>query len=203
MFRLSIALAAMTLVASAAHAQDRGYVQGVGGAMFQAHVASVFGGEVGVQITPDIVIYGQGGHMTNIVPNWVQRRLDDGAATLTALFGRRFQFDAVVPANYFGGGMKYLLPLHSAVRPYALAGGGVATIDASVKEIELGEVLDLILAQEVIDERDVRGTKFTIEVGGGILVPIGRRLEIDGGYRFMRVAKVHVSRIVGAVGVRF
>jgi hypothetical protein len=73
---------------------------------------------------------------------------------------------------------------------------------ASIKEADLGEVLDDLVDEGFLDEDDVKGTEFAFEVGGGVSIPAGRAL-MDVGYRFMRINDVNVSRFVGGFGVRF
>lgn len=198
-------MAAMMCVvaASAAQAQDRGYAQGVGGLTFQSEASGLFGGEFGVNVHRDVLIYGQVGRMLNILPKSVQDDLDDAAQELTFLTGSRWEFDGKIPATYFGGGIKVLVPTGGAVRPYLLGGVGMANMKASVSEIDLGEILDDLVDAGYLDEDDVRGTEFAFELGGGLVIPVGARLQVDAGYRFMRISEVNVSRFVGGFGVRF
>jgi opacity protein-like surface antigen len=198
-----IAAIVVLLVATSSHAQDKGYVQGVGGLTFQSEVSGLFGGEFGVNITRDVQIYGQVGRMINILPKSIQDDLDDAAQSLTVLTGDRWQFDGKIPATYFGGGVKLLIPTGARVRPFVIAGVGAATLKASIKEIDLGEILDDLIDEGFIDEEDVRGTEFAFEFGGGLSIPVGVRMQIEGGYRLMRISSVNVSRFVGSVGVRF
>lgn len=198
-----IAAVMCVLAASAAQAQEKGYVQGVGGLTFQSEVSGLFGGEFGVNVHPSVQIYGQVGRMLNILPKSVQDDLDDAAQELTFFTGDRWEFDGKVPATYFGGGIKVLVPTGSAVRPYILGGVGMANMKASIKEIDLGEIVDDLVDEGYLDEDDVRGTQFAFELGGGLVIPVGARLQVDAGYRFMRISEVNVSRFVGGFGVRF
>jgi opacity protein-like surface antigen len=191
------------LIATSSHGQDKGYVQGVGGLTFQSEISGLFGGEFGANVTRDVQIYGQVGRMINILPKSIQDDLDDAAQALTLLTGDRWQFDGKIPATYFGGGLKLLIPTGARVRPFVIAGVGAATMKASIKEIDLGEILDDLIDEGFIDEGDVRGTEFAFELGGGLSIPVGARMQIDGGYRLMRISRVNVSRFVGGVGVRF
>ena len=198
-----IAAVVALLIATSSHAQDKGYVQGVGGLTFQSEISGLFGGEVGVNITRDVQIYGQVGRMINILPKSIQDDLDDAAQSLTVLTGDRWQFDGKIPATYFGGGVKLLIPTGARVRPFVTAGVGAATMKASIKEIDLGEILDDLIDEGFIDEGDVRGTEFAFEFGGGLSIPVGVRMQIEGGYRLMRISSINVSRFVGSVGIRF
>ena len=196
------AMVVCVLIAANANAQERGYVQGVGGLTFQSEVSGLFGGEFGVNVHPNIQIYGQAGRMLNILPKSVQDDLDDAGQALRILTGDRWEFDGKAPATYFGGGLKFLIPTNAAVRPYAVAGVGVASVKGSIKEIDLGEILDDLVDEGFVDEDDVRGTEFAVELGGGVVVPVGRA-QVDLGYRFMRIGEANVSRVVGGLGIRF
>ena len=198
-----LAAAWLVLAATTASAQERGYVLGVGGFTFQSEVSGLFGGEFGVYVHPAVAVYGQIGRMINILPKSIQDDLDDAAQELTFLTGDRWEFDGKLPATYFGGGVRFIVPTQSAVRPYILGGIGVANLKASIKEIDFGEVLDDLIDAGYVDEDDVRGTRFAFEFGGGVAIPVGSRVQLDAGYRFMRVSDVNVSRFVGGFGARF
>lgn len=189
--------------ASSVEAQNKGYVQGVGGLTFQSEVSGLVGGEFGVNVTPSVQIYGQVGRMINILPKSIQDDLDDAAQELTLLTGDVWEFDGKVPATYFGGGVKFLISTQAPVWPYVLGGVGFANMKGSIKEVDLGEILDDLVDAGYIDEDDVKGTEFAYEFGGGIVIPLGTRMQADAGYRFMRVSDINVSRFVGGFGVRF
>ena len=140
--------------------------------------------------------------MMNILPKSIQNQLDAAAETVRGFLGGNFSLDGRVRATYLGGGVKFLLPIGTHIRPYALGGIGMAHIQSSVIEPTLGDVLDQLIANGLVRRREVTGTKISGEVGGGIAIPVGR-LVLDGGYRFMKVKAASVSRITGAVGVRF
>jgi opacity protein-like surface antigen len=199
-----ILIAAMcVLAASTVQAQDRGFVQGVGGLTFQSETSGFFGLEVGGNVTPDLQVFGQVGRMNNVLPRSLQQDLDDAAQVLTLLTGQRWEFDAKVPATYFGAGVKYLIPTGAPVRPYLTGTVGFANMKASIREIDLGEIVDDLVDEGFLDEDDVSGTEFAYGFGGGVLVPLGSRLQLDAGYRFKKINEANVSRVFGGLGVRF
>ena len=51
--------------------RNGGYIAGVGGMTFGTESDTLFGGEVGVEATRNITVYGTGGRMQNIAPNRV------------------------------------------------------------------------------------------------------------------------------------
>lgn len=197
-------IAGIILIATASStvAQERGYLQGAGGATFMARTSGVFGGEAGIHLTRDFVVFGQAGRMIDVLPREVQDDIDDAAAQLESFTGREWLFDARVRATYAGGGVRYFFQTRSRVRPYVTGGVGLVTYTGSLRERELGDVLDLAISLDVVESDEVKGTEVAYEAGGGIVVPRGR-MQIDAGYRLMNVRGVNISRLVGGVGFRF
>ena len=200
--RGSLAVALLLLSVSAARAQDTLYVAAVGGVTFQADTAGLFGGEAGIRISDNLTVFGQAGRMLDVLPRSVRDDLDDASVTLEDFTGRAWDFDARIRADYFGGGIRYVLPLGSRIRPYALGGIAAVNYKGSLRERELGDVLDQAIALGVVDEEDVRGTEIGYEIGGG-LITASRRLRLDAGYRLMNVKGVNISRLLVTVGRTF
>jgi hypothetical protein len=200
--RVGLVILWLAALSTPAFAQDRGYVLGTGGATFMERTAGVFGVEGGFHITRDVIVYGQAGRMLDVLPASVQDDIESGAATLSALTGRTWRFDAHIKATYFGGGVKYILPIGTTVRPYIAGTVGGATYQGTLTEAELGDVLDDAVALGLIKANDVKGTDVAYELGGGVLVPRGR-LQFEAGYRLMNVKGVSVSRVIAGAGIRF
>jgi opacity protein-like surface antigen len=192
----------LLITASSALAQERGYVQGIGGATFMADTSGVFGGEAGIHLTRDFIVFAQAGRMINVLPRDIQGDIDDAVARFESLTGRGWHFDAAVRATYVGGGVRYLLPIRSRARPYVTGGVGMANYAGSLRERELGDVLELVIGLGAVESDDVKGTEIAYEAGGGLLIPNGR-MQVDVGYRLMNVRGVNVSRLTGGVGFRF
>ena len=89
------------------HKAYRGYALGVGGVTFQSETSGLFGAEFGGDVARDLRVYGQVGHMINVLPHEIQDELDEAADELTFLTRTRWQFDGKLPSTYFGGGVKY------------------------------------------------------------------------------------------------
>lgn len=186
------------------HKAYRGYAVGVGGVSFQNETSGLFGGEFGSDVARDVQVYGQVGHMINVLPNEIQDDLDEAADTLTFLTRTRWQFDGKLPSTYFGGGVKYLVPTGGPVRPYVLGGANGAHFKASIKEIDLGEMVDDLIDEGYLNEEDVKATRMGYEVGGGVSVGAGA-IQIDAGYRFLSFpgTQINISRFVFGFGGRF
>jgi hypothetical protein len=196
------ALAIVMLTAASASAQDRGYVHGTGGVTFMSEVSSVFGGEAGFHVSRNLIVFGQAGRMLNVLPRDVQEDIDDAVQVLESFTGRPWQFEAAVRATYAGGGVRYALPLGTRIRPYVAGSIGIVNYAGSLRERELGDVLDQAVSLGVVESDEVEGNEIAYEVGGGVLIPRGR-LQFDAGYRLMNVRGVNISRLVAAAGVRF
>jgi hypothetical protein len=86
------------------------YVEAVGGTTFGTDSDKTFSGEIGVDATRNLAVYGNLGRMQNIAP----RSIQDGSG-LTAKH----------PANFGIAGLKYRVPTNSTVRPYVVGGAGL------------------------------------------------------------------------------
>lgn len=197
-----IAALVVTLTAASASAQDRGYVHGAGGVTFMSEVSGVFGGEAGFHISRNLIVFGQAGWMSNVLPRDIQDEIDNAAEVLESFTGRSWQFEAAIRATYAGGGVRYVLSLGSRIRPYVTGSVGIVNYAGSLRERELGDVLDQAVNLGVVESDDVKGNEIAYELGGGVLVPRGR-LQFEAGYRLMNVRGVNISRLVAGAGVRF
>ena len=167
-----------------------------------SEVAGVFGGEAGLRVSRNLIVFGQAGRMMNVLPTDVQEDIDNAAELLESFTGRRWQFEAGIRATYAGGGIRYVLPFGSRIRPYVAGSVGIVNYAGSLREQELGDVLDQAVSLGVVESDDVKGNEIAYEVGGGVLLARGR-VQFDAGYRLMNVRGVNVSRLVAGAGVRF
>jgi hypothetical protein len=200
--RILATFVVLVLMPGSTIAQDRGYVHGAGGVTFMSEVAGVFGGEAGFRMRRNLIVFGQAGRMLNVLPQDIQEDIDSAAGVLESLTGRPWQFEAAIKATYAGGGLRYLLPFGSRSRPYVAGSVGIVSYAGSLRERELGDVLDQAVSLGVVESDEVKGNEVAYEVGGGLLVT-GGRLQFDAGYRLMNVRGVNVSRLVAGAGVRF
>jgi opacity protein-like surface antigen len=186
------------------HSGPSGFAAAIGGVTFQSETSGLFGIEMGGTVG-NIQIYGQVGHMLNTLPKSIQADLDSAAATLTRQTGVRWELDGKTPTTYYGGGVKFLVPTGGPVRPFVLGGVGAAHLNASIKELDLGEVTDDLIDAGYFSEDDLRADKFGFEAGGGVLFLLPGHLQIEGGYRFMKFfnSEINVSRVVIGFGGRF
>jgi hypothetical protein len=180
-----------------------GYVMGFGGLTFGTETAAAVGGEGGGGVGQHLLAFGEFGHMINVAPKELQDELDNAEQILELITGLDWGFESKVPATYFGGGAKYLMPSSTAMNFYVAGSVGLARIKAEVSEKDFGDVIDDLVQEGYLDEDDVEGTEFYFSVGAGIRGTLGSRGLYDLGYRFIRINEVNISRALGGIGVRF
>ena len=182
-----------------------GYLAGIGGMTFGTETSTLFGGEAGVDVTPNVTVYGTAGRMQNIAPRYVSDELDAFNALLTLSTGETYRFKATAPTFFGIGGVKYRIPASGSLRPYVLGGAGFGSIKLNITERTLGNITDIMVSGGMFDESDVKKISFVFETGGGVEIPVGA-MYVDAGYRFGRFVQVddaNVSRAYVGVGYRF
>lgn len=187
--RLAILLAAVVVCAvpSAALAQSGNTsVQGFGGLTFGrssvlggSATSSTFGGTIAAGLTPNIQVIGEAGRMSDIKPP-ILDLLD-----LTPI-------DLHVRAWYGEGGVRFIAPPRSAVRPYAEATAGFARLSTGVSGFGArpDAAIDTGLAL-------LNRTEPLLGVGGGVVVQ-GGPLTIDLGYRYKKIMASGASALLNA-----
>lgn len=188
--RLSLA-ACLALLAVPALAQDRtptrGYVMGVGGAAVSEVRAPVFGGGVGVNVTPRLQITGDFGRMNDLFPSFTREDLkafeqsasDDGLLLATK---------SRIPTYYAVGGVRAILHDRAAVRPYVSANAGVARLAPEPTFLLEGiDVSSAVLQDAVFNTAFENRTRPLVSVGGGVVVLAAKHFMVDAGYRFTRI----------------
>jgi opacity protein-like surface antigen len=200
---------AQAQVLSSSDPNGRGYVEGVAQSAFGNVTSQSFGAEIGVTILPNTQLFLEGGRVTDVATAQM------GAAAQT-IAGYLSQTQANVTYNVkeavtFGVlGAKYIVPIASKVRPYVLAGGGVARVSQNVSFAVGGTDVTTTLAQyDVQLGSDLSGsfTKGMLVVGGGVMWPAWERLVVDFQYRYGRIfddgESINVNRAGVGIGVRF
>lgn len=183
----------------------RGYIEGIGGLTFGTESATMFGGEIGFDVSPNIEVYGSIGRMQNIAPSYINEQLDVLDDVLSAITGQQWDFNVKAPSFFGTAGLKMRVPTEGSIRPYVLGGLGFGSIDVNISEIDLGDVTETLIADGYLFREDIEATKMMWEVGGGVEVPVGA-MHLDIGYRFgkfLGIEDANVSRAYGGVGVRF
>ena len=187
-FAIATALAALGVVIGPARSSAQTSLDAFG-ALPIDHIASLgdsgmpvdFGGRVSFDALPAVQLFGEFGHLGNVMPPLV----DIGLA-----FTR---LDLTASAFYGEGGVRLLAAPHSAVTPYVEGTAGVAHLRFGASGF--GSPTDAIVrtALNLVDTRDP-----VFGVGGGLLMQSGP-LRFDVGYHYKRImANDALSSMIGA-----
>jgi hypothetical protein len=168
--RSTLTIALSLVVASAAHAQGTGTMQGFGGYSIGALSAPApsLGGTLTLAITPNIHVIGEAGRLGNVLPP-----ISSGAFALPGVSASAF---------YGEGGVRALAGnAASPFRPYVEGTFGAARLDIS--STRLNGVGNAILdAGTAFLDR----TSPTLGAGGGVLAQAGP-IVFDVGYRYKQL----------------
>jgi opacity protein-like surface antigen len=185
--RAAALLPVLLLAASpaAAQADSRGFVRGAGGVTFVTETAVVLGGAVGFRVHDRVQVFGEAGRLTNVLPRHLQRDLDEAARMLGSTFGGPLSIDGRAPGVYGIAGVRIEAPATGRAALFGEAGVGAARgtsdIRARAGSVDVSE--SVVRALSIKESESAPAVAF----GGGIAVPVTRRLGVDIGYRFMRI----------------
>jgi hypothetical protein len=213
--RLCMALAMTMLafehVASAQTAKDdRGYLEVVAQSAFGNVTSQSFGAEGGVTVAPHIQIFAEAGLVRDVATPATGTAAQSIAGFLS-LTQANVAFSVKQPATFGVAGVKFVVPTASVLRPYVLAGGGIASVKQDVAFTIGGSDVTSSLATSygVTLGSDLSGsfTKPMIVAGAGVMWPAWQRLVVDVQFRYGRIFAedegINVSRAGIGVGVRF
>ncbi len=174
------------------------------------HKASVsLGGEIGWWLTDKLGIYGEGGRILNVASS----EIESHAAVVADYIGG--SADVKQHVNYFDAGVKYRLPPHGRLRPYALFGVGAGTVFNDVTfNVAGADVTGSLLDQfGVALGSDLSGhyNRVFITTGFGTRLPLTGRWVGDLSYRYGYVGKnadanlkgISTNRLQFGVGLTF
>jgi hypothetical protein len=191
-------------------ADDHGYIEVVAQSAFGNVTSQSYGVEAGGTVAKNVQVFGELGNIRNVATPDISASAQTVAAALTLVQSAAVTFSVKQPVTFFGGGVKYLIPIEqSSVRPYVLGGFGVARVKNDVAFQFGGVDASSSLAQYVTIGSDLSGevTKPMLTLGGGVVWPAWQRLILDFNYRFGRIftdtQSTTVSRVGLGVGVRF
>ena len=201
--RSFIIAAAALLVAAPLFAQEqagidaRGYVTGLGGvsvALGNKSANTVLEG--GVRVAPHIMVFGNLGHFSNLIGD-LQPTLD---ATTANLADTQALGVTATGSTYGTSGIRVELPIGGRVRPYVLAGIGMARLkptaqlayatgflpDGSAPSVGTDITTSLATAGSFTAPSPSNSLMTTL--GGGVEVPLASHWVVDAGYRYSRIA---------------
>jgi opacity protein-like surface antigen len=188
---------------------SRGYAEGVAQSSFGNVTSQSFGGEVGVTIRPSVVVFLEAGRVNDVTtPQF-------GAAAQTIAGGlgltqANVTYHVKEPATFGVIGAKYVVPTSGSVRPYVLAGGGLAHVSQNASFAVGGaDITSSLATYGVTLGSDLSGnfTKPMVVVGGGAMYTAWHMVVVDLQFRYGRILAdgggINVSRVGIGFGVRF
>jgi hypothetical protein len=187
MRRIFAALAALTVSASPVLAQSASpaFVRGSGGVTFMSEPGALFSGTVGVRLTPSLHVIGDVGRLTNILPRTIQHDLDVAARMMGPAYGASLTIDGRAPGLYALGGIRVSRAMRQRAVLFIEAGGGLARGTSRITARASGrDVSREVTAALHIKHSERRGAA---AIGGGVAMPLTRRLGLDLGYRYLRI----------------
>jgi hypothetical protein len=187
-------LALVVVVASAAAGQtSKGssgnglMIRGLGGVTFTGATGGIFSGAVGAGVGHHVVIFGEFGRMTNVIPGEIKDALDQLLTDEAG--GSAISLNVKFPATYGLGGVRFVIKTKGHVQPFIEAGGGAAHVTVSVALSIDGEDFSQELRDFLSENGDasLSTTQGLIMVGGGITCRVSAHTNVDVGYRLMHI----------------
>jgi hypothetical protein len=205
---LTLAGVASAQTPASASYTDHGYVEGVIQSAFGNVTSQSFGAEVGFTVMPNIQVFAEVGKVRDAATASIGTAAQIIAAGLSQTQAN-VAFRVKEPVTFGVAGLKFVVPTAGTLRPYVLAGGGVASVKQDVAFTVGGTDVTSNLPQlGVTLGSDLSGTftKPMVVVGAGAMWP-WQRLVVDLQYRFGRIFAedegINVSRAGIGIGVRF
>ncbi len=179
----------------------------IGGLSAVQNVGGLLGGRIGYAINDKIQIEAEGMWMQDVATRARLEAISSFGTYLTSVQGKPSTATLTAPANYFGGGFKFLIPMDGALHPYVAIGGGMAKVALKpVFTISGTDVTTQLSTYGVTLGSDFTGdvTKAAITGGLGVLIN-NNRLSFDVGLRLTSIQtdgqKTNVLR--GQLGIAY
>jgi opacity protein-like surface antigen len=203
------------LPVNVAHAQtaagdpEHGYVEAVAQSAFGNVTSQSYGVELGYSLDPTLQIFVEGGRTRDVATAGLGNaaQLIAGALSQTQ---SGVSFTVREPATFGAAGIRYLFDSGTKVRPYALAGFGIARVKHEVAfTVGSGDVTSTISQYGVVLGTDLTGsfTKPMLLLGAGATYPVWKQLVLDFQFRYGRIfapdSGINVSRAGIGVGFLF
>jgi opacity protein-like surface antigen len=183
-----IAVLAAPPAAAQSDQRQRGFAIGFGGATFTEVNAPVFGGSVGVNLTPDIQVTGDFGRMQDVFANFTREDLGILERDMLTEEGVNLTTRVKMPTTYAIGSVRFLLPTSNPIRPYLTAGGGVAHLNPKPAFVADGlDITSLVLQDAELNATFKTENRPMVTGGAGLTFAVVRHLTVDLGYKYSRI----------------
>jgi opacity protein-like surface antigen len=200
----------MLTVSGVAHAQSKGYVEGVAQSAFGNATSQSYGAEGGFALTPGLWIFVEGGQTRNVATEAIGTAAQQIASFLAETQPAAVAFQVKEPVTFAAVGLKYEMLVDGKAQPYVMVGGGVARVKQDVAfSVGGADVTGNLQQYFVVLGSDLSGTftKPMLTLGAGVAWPAWKRLVLDLQYRYGRIFAddqgINVNRAGLGVGVRF
>jgi len=191
---------------TSAAAPSYGYAEVIAQSAFGNVTSQSYGAEVGFNANSNLQVFGEFGRVANAATS----DLGVSAQKIVTALGSGFTVTSKEPITFGLVGVRYLMASSSPLKPYVLAGGGIAKVKNDVVFSNGGTDVTANLAQfGVVLGTDLSGseTKPMLSLGAGAVWLVGGHFMVDLQYRFGRVfasdAGITVHRAGVGIGVRF
>jgi opacity protein-like surface antigen len=198
-----------------AHAQSAGsssgdtYVEGVAQSAFGNVTSQSFGIEAGVRIGSDSEVFGEFGRVADVATTEIGAHAQLVANELAQLQSN-VSFSVAEPVRFFAAGIKYGVPTSWTLKPYVLAGFGLATVKQDVAfRVGNSDVTSTLSQFGIALGGDLSGsfTRPMVVVGAGAMYPIHGSFFADFQFRYNRIfapgSAIPIGRAGLGLGFRF
>jgi len=173
------------------------------------HKSDTFvGGEAAWRLTKDLDVFVEASHMGNVATS----DLDNRAAIIANFIGGTAS--TAFKVNMGAVGVKYNFIATPMIRPYVLAGVGLASVKTEVAVAVNGTVIDpASRGVQLGGELSGTANKTIVIIGFGVRVPFKSKYFADLGYRYGQIlaktsdvendTSIPTQRVVLGVGIKF
>lgn len=211
--KLPVAVVCLVMVFAAptpADAQDRVFVSAIGGATVGTESGGVFGGTIGMKVTPNAQIFGEFGRLQNVLPTSVLEEVEVEAALVANSRGGKASSTASAKATYGLAGLRMNVWKIGDAQVFLEGGGGAAevksshTVDIRGSATLQGDISNLVSVPFTASSPQ---TSALATFGGGVLLGISQKMGVEMGYRYMRIFTdnpgINTGTIYGALRFGF
>jgi opacity protein-like surface antigen len=180
------------------------------GAVVGSGPGASFSASISLKTTAKMQINGEFGSLTNILPNSVEEQVEVAAAQVANSVNGKHSASASADAGFVQVGMRYRLRDVSGAQTFLEVGVGVAhvtsDVDAVVRGSETiqGDISDAVATPFTSATPE---TKPLVTLGGGIVLPINRRMAVEIGLRYQQIfttdTAIKMFNICGAYRIGF
>jgi opacity protein-like surface antigen len=202
----ALVIVGLLVLPSSARAQERGFASGLGAVTFGTVAGSTFAGRAGVTVSPNLMVFGEFGRMTDVLPTSDQTTINNNAALVTSADGTVATVGGHMPANYGIGGVRVSGNMMGRVTPYAEGSFGFAhMMNELTATLGATDVSSQVLTTPLT--MTTSQTNPLMMLGGGVSIAAGKRSAVDVGYTYSRIFApdqgIYTGHIYGALRVGF